>query len=304
MKITFATRASALARWQTTHVIKLLQAAHPEIECDEHLIPISGDQMLERSFSEVGGRKPFTHEIEEALLSGKVRVAVHSLKDLPLQDTPRIVVAAIPEREAAHDVLVSAGGQTLAGLPEGARIGTSSRRRSAQLLARRPDLSILPLHGDVDVRVQKALNGEYQAVVLALAGLTRLGLGASISEVLPLEVMLPAPAQGALAVKCRADDPEMQELLASIHDPLTAAAVSAERAFLSSLGDDCSLPVAAFAQKNNGTIILTGAVISMDGKQAIRLSAVDNEPQKLGQRLAELVLERGAAELLKMSVST
>jgi hydroxymethylbilane synthase len=151
----------------------------------------------------------------------------------------------------------------------------------------------------VDSRVRKVLNGEYDAIVLAQAGLTRLGLQAHISEVFSLDVMLPAPGQGALAVQCRADDTETLELLSMIHDPLTAAAVGAERAFLSGLGGGCSLPVAAYAQKNNGTIILTGAVISMDGKQAIRLSAVDQEPQRLGQRLADLVLERGAADLLK-----
>jgi len=158
------------------------------------------------------------------------------------------------------------------------------------------------LRGNVDTRVRKALNGEYDAIVLAQAGLKRLGLEKHISEVFPLDVMLPAPGQGALAVQCRADDLETLELLSAIHDPLTAAAVRAERAFLSGLGGGCSLPVAAFAEKNNGTIILTGAVISTDGKQAIRLSAVDNEPHRLGERLADLVLERGAGELLKLGV--
>jgi hydroxymethylbilane synthase len=150
--------------------------------------------------------------------------------------------------------------------------------------------------------VRKVLNGEYDAIVLAQAGLTRLGLQSHISEIFPLEVMLPAPGQGALAVQCRAEDHETLELLSAIHDPLTAAAVNAERAFLSGLGGGCSLPVAAFAEKNDGTIILTGAVISTDGKQAIRLSAVDNEPRRLGERLAGLVLERGAGELLKARV--
>jgi hydroxymethylbilane synthase len=162
----------------------------------------------------------------------------------------------------------------------------------------------MPLRGNVDSRVRKVLNGEYDAIVLAQAGLIRLGLQAHISEVFPLDVMLPAPGQGALAVQCRADDAETLELLATIHDPITAAAVEAERAFLEGLGGGCSLPVAAFAQKNNGTIILTGAVISADGKQAIRLSAVDKEPNQLGKRLAEIVLERGAAELLNASVGT
>jgi hydroxymethylbilane synthase len=285
-------------------VIQLLQAEHPGLECSERVITTSGDRILDRPLPEIGGKGLFTSELEEALLSGKVHAAVHSLKDLPVEATPELVVAAIPEREAAQDVLVTADGRTLSNLQEGARVGTSSLRRTAQLLARRPDLTILPLRGNVDSRVRKVLNGDYDAIVLAQAGLIRLGLQAHISEVFPLDVMLPAAGQGALAVQCRADDTETLPLLAAIHDPLTAAAVHAERAFLSSLGGGCSLPVAAFAQKNNGQIILTGAVISVDGKQAIRLSAVDKEPHTLGERLAQLVLERGAAELLKVNIGS
>ncbi|HEU0291742.1 MAG TPA: hydroxymethylbilane synthase [Anaerolineales bacterium] len=302
MQLTFATRPSALARWQTARVIELLQAAHPGLECDEYVMTTTGDHVLDRPLPQIGGKGLFTSELEEALLSGKVDAAVHSLKDLPVEDTPGILVAAIPEREAAYDVLVSADGYTLSNLPAGARVGTCSARRTAQLLARRPDLTILPLRGNVDTRLRKVMNGEYDAIVLAQAGLRRLGLQSYISEVFPLEVMLPAPGQGALAVQCRADDTETIEVLAAIHDPLTAAAVGAERAFLSGLGGGCSLPVAAFAEKNNGTIILTGAVVSADGTQAIRLSAVDQEPHRLGERLAQLVLERGAAELLRANV--
>lgn len=299
MSLTFATRPSALARWQTAHVIQLLQAAHPGLTCEEHIITTTGDRVIDRPLPEIGGKGLFTAELENELLSGKVDAAVHSLKDLPVDDTPGLAIAAILEREAPQDVLVTADGHKLLDLPEGARVGTCSIRRTAQLLAQRPDLTILPLRGNVDSRVRKVLNGEYEAIVLAQAGLTRLGLQSHISEVFPLDVMLPAPGQGALAVQCRADDEKTLHLLASVHDPLSAAAVHAERAFLSSLGGGCSLPVAAFAQKNNGTIILTGAVISPDGKQSIRLSAADQDPHKLGQRLADLVLERGAADLLK-----
>jgi hydroxymethylbilane synthase len=299
MQLTIATRPSALARWQTARVIQRLKAAHPGLDCDEYVITTSGDRVLDRPLAEIGNKGLFTGELEEALLSGRVHAAVHSLKDLPVEDTPGVVLASIPEREAAYDALVSAEGLTLFELSEGARVGTCSLRRSAQLLARRPDLTILPVRGNIDTRVRKVLNGEYDAIVLAQAGLTRLGIQAHISAVLSLEVMLPAPGQGALAVQCRANDSETLELLAAIHNPVTAAAVHAERAFLSSLGGGCSLPIAAFAEKNNGSIILTGAVFSADGKQAIRLSAVDTEPHRLGQRLAELVLERGAAELLK-----
>ena len=302
MQLTFATRPSALARWQTAHVIQLLQAAHPGLECSEAVITTKGDRIRDRPLPGIGGKVLFTGELEEALLSGRAHAAVHSWKDLPLEETPGIVVAAVPVRDSAHDVLVSANGQTLSHLPEGARIGTSSLRRTAQLLARRPDLAILPLHGNVDTRLQKVRDREHDAIVLAQAGLTRLGLQAHISEVLPLNVMLPAPGQGALAVQCRAEDTETLELLMSIHNAWTAAAVSAERAFLSGLGGSFSLPIAAFAEKNNGAIILTGAIFSIDGKQTISLSAVDIEPHKLGERLAELVLERGAAELLNANV--
>jgi hydroxymethylbilane synthase len=301
MQLTFATRPSALARWQTARVIQLLQAAHPGLVCREYVMTTTGDRVLERPLPEIGGKGLFTRELEEALLSGRVHAAVHSLKDLPVEDTPGIVVASIPERESAHDALVSAQAWTLSDLPEGARVGTCSLRRAAQLLARRPDLIILPVRGNVDTRVRKVLQGEYNAIVLAQAGLTRLQLQAHISEVFPLDIMLPAPGQGALAVQCRAEDRETIALLSAIHDPQAAAGVSAERAFLSGLGGGCSLPVAAFAEKNDGTIILTGAVISSDGKQAIRLSAVDNEPHRLGERLADLVLERGGGELLKAS---
>lgn len=299
MQLTFASRPSALARWQTTRVIELLQAAHPGLECKEIVISTTGDRQLDQPLPEIGGRGLFTSELEGALLSGKVNVAVHSLKDLPVEETPGIVIAAIAEREAPYDVLVSSDGRTLSSLPEGACVGTCSVRRTAQLLARRPDLTILPLRGNVDTRVRKVINGEYDAIVLAQAGLTRLGLQAHISEVFSLDVMLPAPGQGALAVQCRADDMKTLELLFAINDPLTADAVVAERAFLSGLGSGCSLPIAAYAEKNNDMIILTGAAMSTDGRQEIRLSAADREPQKLGERLAALILERGAADFFE-----
>ena len=302
MQLTFATRPSALARWQTARVIELLQAAHPGLECREQIITTTGDRVLDRPLPEIGSKGIFTLELEEALRSGAVDAAVHSLKDLPVENSPSITVAAILEREAAYDVLVAAEGWTLSTLPLGARVGTCSLRRTAQLLARRPDLTILPLRGNIDTRLQKVWNGECDAIVLAQAGLTRLGWQAHISEVFPLEVMLPAPGQGALAVQCRADDAKTLELLASINHPLTAAAVNAERAFLAGLGGGCSLPIAAFAENQNGTIILTGAVMSTDGRQAIRLTAVDMHPHLLGERLAELVLERGADELLRTIV--
>ena len=298
MQMTFATWPSALARWQTRRVIQLLQAAHPGIECREYILPMTEDHEIRTPIPETGSKGIFPHELEKAILTGKADAAVHSLKDLSFKGTPGLVVAAIPEREAAFDVLVSAQGWLLSSLPGEARIGTSSLRRSAQLLVRRPDLKIAPLHGDVNARLEKVLRGEFDAIVLAQAGLIRLGYREYISEVLSLEVMLPAPGQGALVVLSRSEDVRTQELLASIHEPITAAAVYAERTFAFHIGSGCSLPVAAYAEKTNGTIILTGAVISPDGTQAIRLTAVDRDPHTLGRRLAELVLERGAAVIL------
>ncbi len=298
MTLIFATRPSALARRQTAHIISLLQAAWPGLECREQVITTAGDRVLDRPLSELGEKGLFTRELEKALLCGEAHVAVHSLKDLPVEKTPGIVLGAVPARDSALDVFIAPNGETLSNLPKGARVGTCSLRRTAQLLAHRPDLNILPLRGNVDTRLRKAVNGEYDAIVLAAAGLNRLDLEKHITETLPLDLMLPAPGQGALAVQCRADDTETLRLLDAIHDAATYAAVSAERAFLSGLGSGCSLPVGAFAQKNNGTIILTGAVISVDGKQSVRLSAAGVEPQELGERLAQLVLERGAVDLL------
>ena len=302
MPLTFALRPSTLARLQTGRVIQLLQVAHPGLECAEQIVSTTRDRIVDFPEPEISEKGQFTVEYHKALLSGEVHAAVHSLKDLSVDDTPGIVIAAIPEREAAYDVLVSAQSWTLSSLPEGARVGTCSLRRVAQLLARRPDLMIVPLRGNVETQVQKVIQGEYGAIVLPQAGLTQPGLQTYVREVLSLDVMLPAPGQGALAVQCRAEDWETLELLASIHDPQTAAAVGAERAFLAALGGDSSLPIAAFAEKNDGKIILTGAVLSADGRQIISLTAADTNPHRLGQRLAALVLERGAAELLNVNV--
>jgi len=302
MQLIFATPSSALARWQTARVIQLLQAAQPGLECRELVIPTTGDAVNDYPINEIGTKSLFTSELEEAVLSAKAHAAVYSLKDLPVGPMPGMAVAAIPERGSALDALISANGQTLFDLPEGARIGTSSSRRAAQLMAQRPDFAILPLPGSVAARLRNGWDGEYDAIVLGEADLAHLGLQSHINQVLSLELMLPVPGQGALAVQCRADDAETLALLAAIHNPRIAAAVDAERAFLANLGDGSSLAVAAYAENDRGNIILTGAVFSPDGKQAIRLSAVDTEPDTLGERLAGFVLERGAAGLLKASV--
>ncbi len=301
-RLIFATRPSALARWQTRWVIQALQEKHPALTCTERLITTQGDRTLDKPLPEIGGKGLFTQELEAELLSGRVQAAVHSLKDLPIETTPGLTLGAIPRRGEAREALVSARGYTLESLPEGARLGTSSLRRAAQALRLRPDLRIEPLRGNVDTRLRKALEGQYDAILLAGAGLMRLGLSAHITQWLPLEVMLPAPGQGALAVQCRADDRQTLELLADIEHPPTRAASLAERAFLQGLGGGCAVPVAAYAQAApDGSIGLTALVLSLDGKQAIRLSGVDRDPLSLGLRLAGEALAQGAAEILAIS---
>lgn len=302
MALIFATRPSALARWQTRWVMAELQRLWPGLDCREEVITTRGDRVLDKPLPEIGGKGLFTQELEVEILSGRVHAAVHSLKDLPVEPTTELPVAAIPVRAEARDVLVSALGCPLDGLPQGARVGTSSLRRAAQLLVRRPDLHIEPLRGNVDSRLRKARQGLYDAIVLAGAGLVRLGLEAEVAEWLPLEVMLPAPGQGALAVQCRAGDEETQRLLAPLEDPAARLAVTAERAFLAGLGGGCSLPVAAHAvieaSPSGPRINLDAMVASPDGARLIRLQASGPDPQVLGQALARQALEQGAAELI------
>ncbi len=298
--LTFATRPSALARWQTQWVMRALEAVHPGLHCQERTITTQGDRVLDRPLPEIGGKGLFTQELEAELTSARVQCAVHSLKDLPVEGSAGLTVAAIPVRGEARDVLVSVEGFGMLSLPQDARVGTSSLRRSAQLLAKRPDLQIHSLRGNVDTRVRKALEGQYEAIVLAGAGLQRLGLDRHVSEWLALEAMLPAPGQGALAVQCRADDAATLELLAAIEDSPTRAAVTAERSFLEGLGGGCAVPVAAHAEATQGGIRLTGLVISPDGKTAVRLSGEGTEGSALGFTLAQQALAQGAGDILKL----
>jgi hydroxymethylbilane synthase len=226
---------------------------------------------------------------------------VHSLKDLPVEERDGLVIAAIPARAEARDVLVSAGGATLAALADGARVGTSSLRRSAQLRACRPDLKVEPLRGNVDTRLRKVQAGEYDAILLSGAGLLRLGLEGNVTEWLSLEVMLPAPGQGALAVQCRAGDEATCAALAALDDPATRRATTAERAFLAGLGGGCSLPVAAYAETDGDGLLLRGLVASPDGRQVIRCQARGGDPQETGLACARQALARGAGRYLDPS---
>jgi hydroxymethylbilane synthase len=298
MKLTFATRPSALARWQTRWVIETLQAIYPEAEFLEKVVTTQGDRVLDRPLPEIGGKGLFTQELEMALLSGEVDAAVHSLKDLPTEQPAGLRLAAIPTRAEVRDAFVSASGRVLDELPGRSVIGTSSLRRAAQLLARRPDLVIAPIRGNVDTRLQKILAGQFDGGILAGAGLIRLGLQMHITDWLPLEWMLPAPGQGALAVQCRSTDPGTLEILEKIEDREAQLATRAERAYLQALGGGCSLPVGAFACLEAGEIRLEVVAASPDGVRSIRAEFRGSSPDEVGERAARELLARGAGEFL------
>jgi hydroxymethylbilane synthase len=306
MKLIFATRPSALARWQTRWVIHALQEIHSGLVCEEKVIATQGDKILDKPLPEIGGKGLFTHELESALLSGAVHCAVHSLKDLPVESPGGLTIGCIPARAEVRDALISKREFTLAALPENAVVGTSSLRRAAQLLAVRPDLKPESLRGNVDTRLRKALEGQYDAIVLAGAGLTRLGLDSYVTEWISLDVMLPAPGQGALAVQCRADDQRTLDLLAALEDESTRRAVTAERAFLKRLGGGCAVPVAAYAEKIRDERLemrLTGLVISEDGKKAIRVTGEGADAPGLGNELAQKAIAQGADQILALPKS-
>ena len=298
--LTLGTRGSTLARWQTDWVLARLYEAWPGLECRTQLFSTSGDKILDKSLSEIGGKGLFTEELENALRSAEIDLAVHSLKDLPIDEAPGLTLGAICVREDPRDVLISQNGSTLQTLPPGARVGTSSLRRAAQLLTARPDLILLPIRGNVDTRIRKVVTGNYDAIVLAAAGVLRLGLSGHISEYLPVDVMLPAPGQGALAVQCRADDSVVLELLAPLNDATTCSAVTAERVFLKGLGGGCSAPVAAYAYSSALVdVSMTGLVASPDGRRVIRVAGEGHDPVALGTQLAQEALAQNAGEILK-----
>jgi hydroxymethylbilane synthase len=298
MKLTFATRPSALARWQTNYIAEQLQEAWEDLRCEEVIIKTKGDRILDVPLPEVGGKGLFTHELEAALREDRVDAAVHSLKDLPTEDSPGLSIGLIPERADARDVLISPEGQELDDLPQGAVVGTSSNRRAAQLLAYRPDLSVKSIRGNVDTRLRKVGTDEYDAIILAAAGVTRLGLQAHINQYLPYDILLPAPGQGALAVQCRARDEGTLKLLRALEHPPTRLAVTAERAFLEALGGGCSLPVGALATVTEEGIELQGVIASQDGTRIQRLRATHSDPIELGHELARRAIAEGAGALM------
>jgi hydroxymethylbilane synthase len=311
--VVLGTRGSALARAQTERVIELLATAWPGITCEVRAIVTQGDrtQSSGEPLPAIGGKGLFTAELEEALRSGEIDLAVHSLKDLPTEEPADIVLGAVCLRDDVRDCLVARDGLTLAELPPGAVVGTSSLRRTAQLRALRPDLEVRSIRGNVDTRVRKVREGEFDAAVLAAAGIRRLSLEDAVTEWLPGETMLPAPGQGALAVQCRAGDEAVLALLAAIDDPATRAATTAERVFLRDLGAGCTAPVAAYAEplgagadntsnsllQSPGGVRLHGLVASPDGREVVRVSG-EGAPEELGARLSDEALAAGGARIL------
>ena len=265
--ITYATRKSALALAQARAFVRTLGELAPGYDFRELHVVTSGDRVQDRALSEVGGKGLFVKEIEEALLAGEADFAVHSLKDVPPELAPGLVIGCVPKREDPRDVLVSRSGQGLAALPPGSRVGTSSLRRRVQLLKQRPDLEIVVLRGNVDTRLRKCREGEVDAIVLARAGLVRLGLADQATEILAPEIMLPAVGQGALAIELRAGDERTSAVLRAVHDEETGIAINAERGVMRAVEGNCQTPVAAFAERRGNDLWLRAMLAEPDGSR-------------------------------------
>lgn len=293
------TRGSKLARWQSDWVAARLRDRGVNVEIVE--ITTSGDVQQAGPVAAIGGQGVFTKEIQTSLIGGEVDLAVHSLKDLPTQQAEGLILAATPGRENPADALISAHGESLEALPRGARVGTGSLRRRAQILALRPDLVLLDIRGNVDTRLRKLDEGQYDAIVLAAAGLSRLGWADRITEVLGPPRVLPAPGQGALAIECRLEDAESRHAVAPLDEAATRKAVTAERAVLAALHGGCSAPVAAWGRVVGAKLHLDGLVAALDGSRVLRASgscAEGESPEALGRKVADELLAHGAAELV------
>jgi hydroxymethylbilane synthase len=299
-RLRIATRKSPLALWQAQHVARRIETLHAHTEID--LVPLrtEGDRIATRPLGKIGGKGLFVKELEYALLEGRADIAAHSMKDVPIQCPPGLHLPVILPRAEPRDAFVAIGASTLRALPAGAKVGTCSLRRKCQLQARRPDLQFLDLRGNVDTRLRKLDRGGLDAVILAAAGLQRLGLGERIAELLPVDVMIPAIGQGAIGIECRENDEVIEALITPLNDSQTALCVTAERAMNRILGGSCQVPIAGYATIADDRLHLRGLVGHLDGHQVLREEgyAPRSEPEKLGQKIANVLLERGAAELL------
>jgi hydroxymethylbilane synthase len=301
-----ATRGSALALWQANHIRERLGQLHG-VESELIRIRTSGDHFQSASVAQVseqtGTKGIFIKELEEALLAGAADLAVHSMKDVPTENPAGLIFPAITKREDVRDCLISREGVKLNDLKSGARIGTSSLRRQAQLRHHRPDLELLDLRGNVDTRLRKVAAGEFDAIVLATAGVKRLGASDKITEILSTEIMLPAVGQGALGIETRANDRETVRLVAALDDPETHSAVTAERALLRELEGGCQLPLGAWVRYETGELRLEACVFSADGTEFVRheLRGRADDAEKLGVRLGQILIEAGADRILRLA---
>ena len=291
------TRGSMLAKWQAESVRKKLFVA-TGVEAEIVIIKTSGDKMQQAPLTQIGGKGIFIKDLEEALLEETIDLAVHSVKDVPTDIPSRFMFPAVGRRDDVRDCLV---GSTLANLRHGARVGTSSLRRQSQLRHLRPDLDLRDLRGNVDTRLRKVESGEYEAVMVAKAGLDRLGLSKRISEVLSPEVCMPAVGQGAIAVECRLKDTEAGDLLAPLDDAETRTSIIAERALLAALQGGCQVPLGAWARVERGELLLDACVCSVDGSQYVKQSASGppDQPAQLGEHMARVLIEAGAQAILE-----
>ena len=300
--IIIGTRSSKLARWQADHIEKCLRVKYPGLNVEQKLITTKGDKILDAPLAKIGGKGLFTKELESAMLSGEIDIAVHSLKDVPTELADGLIIAAVTSRSDPGDALVSPRYKTFANLPPHAKVGTSSLRRGAQLLNARPDLHIVSLRGNVGTRLEKLATENFDAVILAVAGLKRLGLEGRITEILPPSLCLPAVGQGALAIEARADDEPTRSLINFLNDEQTAACAKAERAFLAKVEGGCQVPVGVYATPDGGQQLSIEAVIaSLDGSRLYRrkISGEMDIAETLGARLAEDLLNAGGLAILQ-----
>ncbi len=291
--LVIGSRGSKLALWQANHVKGLLEALGHE--CRIEIITTAGDRFQSGPLKEIGNKGLFTKEIEDALLEGAIDLAVHSLKDMPTALPAGLQITATPEREDARDVMV---GRTLSDLPAGSRVGTGSLRRIAQIQAARPDLTVEGIRGNVDTRLRKLDEGQYDAIVLAAAGLNRLGWSSRIAEFLPVDLMCPAVGQGSLAIETRADNGPAMEACSKLDHVPTHNCITAERAVLAVLGGGCQVPIGAHATNNEAVLHLRAIVISPDGKRVVKSEAIGLDAVKIGENVGQELLNKGAREIL------
>ncbi len=296
-RLRIGSRGSQLALWQAHHISALLRERGHEVELA--IIKTTGDKITDVALAKVGTKGMFTKEIEEALAEGRVDLAVHSLKDLPTELSSGFAIAAITKRENPRDVFCSKKYNSIEELPQRARVGTSSLRRQAQLKALRPDLEIYPLRGNVDTRLRKLEAGDYDAIILAAAGLNRLGKTELVKQIIPAEIMCPAAGQGALGIEIRAGDSETLKHLAFLDDVAARASTTCERALLNKLGGGCQVPIGASAEMLNGRLHLEAIVAHPDGTVVLRESRDGSDPVKLGEEVGDILLARGGDAILE-----